>query len=221
MSTEEDTTVWGLDPATRKPLPRGRHALSRETVIASQRGRMLHAVLVATARKGFGYVVIGDIIAEAGVSRKAFYEHFADFEDCWFQAYETAQALLFEHMVAAGADAAGGDPLVALKAAIAVLTQAAADEPEVSHATAVDVIGGGPEGLKAHQETLHRWANLLLLTWDHKSASESSEQRRFAAMAAVSVVTGTIRDHLVAGTAEQLPGLSDQVSEMMATVLSK
>lgn len=217
----EQPSPWALDDESSKPLPRGRHALSRETVLASQRGRMLHAALVATAEKGFGYVVVADVISEAGVSRKAFYEHFADFEDCWFQAYETAVEVLFGEMIAAavGADGAA-DPRAGLGAGIAALARNVAQEPQVAHATIVDITGGGPLGLSADHATMERWANLLLTTWDHSDASKATDQRKLAALAAVSIVTGICRDHLVAGTTDALPAISDQITALMAKVLS-
>jgi len=217
----EQPSPWALDDEASKPLPRGRHALSRETVLASQRGRMLHAALVATAVKGFGYVVVADVISEAGVSRKAFYEHFSDFEDCWFQAYETAAEVLFGEMAIAAVGANGaGDPRAGLGAGIAALARNVAQEPQVAHAMIVDIAGGGPRGLNAERATLNRWAKLLLTTWDRSDASKSSDQRKLAALAAVSIVTGVCRDHLVAGTTDSMPAISDQITALMAKVLS-
>ena len=59
-------------------LPRGRHSLSREQVFSSQRGRMMRAVAVVVAEKGYGATVVENIVSVAGVSRKTFYEHFTD-----------------------------------------------------------------------------------------------------------------------------------------------
>lgn len=203
-----------------KPLPRGRHALSRETVLASQRGRMLHAVLIAVAQKGFGYVVVGDVIAEAGVSRKAFYEHFKDFEECWAEAWEIAIDVLFVEIAKAVAESGGvegREALIALGAEVSLRLSAA--EPLVAHATLLDVIGAGPAGLNASQAALERHANLILMTWDGKSYADSSEQRRLAAMAAVSIYTGTVRAYLVADRADELPTLADQLTRLIIAVL--
>ena len=71
-------------------LPRGRHGLSRATVHASQRGRLLEAVLAATAERGFAAVTISDIVGRAGVARRTFYENFADKEESFLAAFEYA-----------------------------------------------------------------------------------------------------------------------------------
>ncbi len=72
-----------MSPRRLGPLPAGRHGLSPETVRASQRERLLGACAEASARDGYANVAIADIIAGASVSRRAFYEHFDDKDDCF------------------------------------------------------------------------------------------------------------------------------------------
>src|SRR5256885_3531334 len=69
-----------------RELPRGPHRLRREVVEASQRERMLDAIVQAVADKGYSGTTVGDVVSRAGVSRKTFYEHFADKEDCFLAA---------------------------------------------------------------------------------------------------------------------------------------
>ena len=217
---ETTSSAWGLDQDAMKPLPRGRHALSRETVLASQRGRMLHAVLIAVAQKGFGDVVVGDVIAEAGVSRKAFYEHFKSFEECWTEAYSTSVDVLFAEIAKAVVERGEvGNREAAIATGTEVAIGLTAAEPVVAHATLLDVIGAGPTGLKASQETLDRHANLLLMTWDGKSIADSSDERRLAAAAGVALFFGTCRNYLVAGRTDELPALSGQITKMIITLL--
>src|ERR671918_46522 len=78
-------------PSTRRrpdQLPGGRHGLSPEQVAASQRSRVLTAMTESVGRHGYHEARVTDVIARAGVSRKTFYEHFGDKEDCFFAAYE-------------------------------------------------------------------------------------------------------------------------------------
>jgi AcrR family transcriptional regulator len=85
-------------------LPRRGHALSRRTVRESQRWRLLEAITEAVARLGYLNANVADAIAIAGVSRKTFYEHFRDKEDCFLTALQTVSERLLEHVVAAGAN---------------------------------------------------------------------------------------------------------------------
>ena len=51
-------------------LPHGRHGLSRQDVLASQRGRMLEAIAVTVSSKGYAATTIADVAAAAKVSRR-------------------------------------------------------------------------------------------------------------------------------------------------------
>lgn len=68
----------------RRVLPRGRNALDRETVAASQQERLLEAICDLTASEGFGSITINQLIARAGVAKPTFYEHFESKEACLF-----------------------------------------------------------------------------------------------------------------------------------------
>src|ERR1700721_2340996 len=77
-------------------LPRGRHGLPREQVLASQRGRMLQAIAEAVADKGYARVTVADVISRAGVSRETFYEQFEDKEAAFPRARGAAPARRIE-----------------------------------------------------------------------------------------------------------------------------
>ena len=80
-------------------LPRGSHGLDRDVVEASQRARLLEAVGRAVAEKGYAAATIEDVVRGAGVSKKTFYEHFADKEGCFLAAYEAAAEELFRRVL--------------------------------------------------------------------------------------------------------------------------
>ncbi|HEX9547981.1 MAG TPA: helix-turn-helix domain-containing protein, partial [Acidimicrobiales bacterium] len=76
--------IFEISPA----LPRGPHRLTRDEVAASQRTRLMAAFTSLLAERGYAAVTIGDLAARAGVSRAAFYEHFADKQACLLAAYD-------------------------------------------------------------------------------------------------------------------------------------
>src|SRR2546426_10159859 len=93
-------------------LPRGRHSLSREQVRASQRARMLRAMVDAVAQKGYASTSVADVIGGARASRETFYEHFANKQDCFLAAYDEAVHRLREAVQgAAAAEAPPGQRL--------------------------------------------------------------------------------------------------------------
>lgn len=72
------------------PLPRGRHAASREVVRDSQRRRLIAAMTELAAVNGYPDTTVSHVVARAGVGKPAFYESFADKEECFIAAYDDA-----------------------------------------------------------------------------------------------------------------------------------
>ena len=54
------------------------------------RDRLLQGMARAVATKGYADTTIADIVREAGVSRRTFYENFADKAECLTALYESA-----------------------------------------------------------------------------------------------------------------------------------
>lgn len=64
-------------------LPRGPHQMGRGEVAENQRQRMLGAMVEAVASRGYGRTSVKQVVTLAGVSRRAFYEQFANKQDCF------------------------------------------------------------------------------------------------------------------------------------------
>jgi AcrR family transcriptional regulator len=75
-------TPWG--PASelreRRLYPGG--GTPPEEVARNQRERLFGAVVAVASQKGFEATTVADLLALSGVSRSAFYKHFADKSDC-------------------------------------------------------------------------------------------------------------------------------------------
>jgi AcrR family transcriptional regulator len=82
-------------------LPRSSHGSIREELKASQWGRLICAMTDAVAENGYAETSVADVIARAGVSRRTFYEHFSDKEDCFLAAYDMGATATYEAMVKA------------------------------------------------------------------------------------------------------------------------
>jgi AcrR family transcriptional regulator len=80
-------------------LPRQRPGTMREELRASQRGRLICAVVDTVASKGYADTSVADVIAAAGVSRATFYTHFADKEECFLASYDEGAKAIFAAMV--------------------------------------------------------------------------------------------------------------------------
>ena len=59
------------------------------------------AMADSVAAKGYAATTVANVIALAGVSRKTFYEHFSDKEECFLAAYDHGAQATYEAMIAA------------------------------------------------------------------------------------------------------------------------
>ena len=82
-----------------EPLPRGRHKLAPDDVRASQRERLVRAMLETVAERGYEATTVPDVVARARVSRNAFYEFFDDKIDCFIAACDDAAAEMLDQLL--------------------------------------------------------------------------------------------------------------------------
>jgi AcrR family transcriptional regulator len=146
-----------------RPLPRGPHGLSRDEVLASQRGRMIEAMAQTVAAKGYAATTVADVVASAGVSRKTFYEHFRDREECFLAAYDAAvDALLgaVAERVAAG-EPAGADWRTRVRAGVRAYLEALASKPAFARTFLVEVRVAGPRAQARRAEVHARFVEFL------------------------------------------------------------
>jgi len=157
-------------PDIPRRLPRGTHGLDRSLVAASQRTRLLEAVGRAVADRGYAAATIDDIVGDAGVSKKTFYEHFNDKLDCFLAAYEAASDELLEHMTAAEEDAVpretGSDPvsrewLARTRAGIHAYLRWLAAEPALARVFLIEITAAGPAALELRERMRDRYADRM------------------------------------------------------------
>ena len=71
-----------------KRLPHGPHRLDRDEVILHQRARIHGALVEAVARDGYERTSVKQVIGLAGVSRRSFYEQFANKQECFLATFD-------------------------------------------------------------------------------------------------------------------------------------
>jgi AcrR family transcriptional regulator len=71
-----------------KRLPHGPHRLERNEVVLNQRARIHGAMVESIARGGYERTSVKQVIAFAGVSRRSFYEQFANKEECFLVTFD-------------------------------------------------------------------------------------------------------------------------------------
>jgi AcrR family transcriptional regulator len=71
-----------------KRLPHGPHRLEREEVVRNQRIRIHGAMVEAVAADGYEGTSVKQVIGLAGVSRRSFYEQFANKQECLLATFD-------------------------------------------------------------------------------------------------------------------------------------
>lgn len=79
-------------------LPHGPHRMERREVLLHQRSRIHRAMVEAVARSGYGGTSVKQITGLAGVSRRAFYEQFANREDCFLSTFDRIADLSIQRL---------------------------------------------------------------------------------------------------------------------------
>lgn len=142
-----------------RDLPRGPHHLGRGVVIASQRARMIEAMADAVAAKGFAAATVADVVARAGVSRKTFYEHFRDKEECFLTAYDAGVDSLLEAILAVRPLDAGWLGLT--RARVRAYLDTLAAKPSFARTFMIEVFAAGPQALARRDEVHQRFEQLF------------------------------------------------------------
>lgn len=79
--------VGQLSPLYKR-LPHGPHRLDRSQVVRHQRARIYGAMVEAVASSGYQETSVKQVVALAGVSRRSFYEQFANKEECFLATFD-------------------------------------------------------------------------------------------------------------------------------------
>jgi AcrR family transcriptional regulator len=128
-----------------------RHRTAREAVLASHRGRLIAAAGQLMGTTGCAAMTVGDIVERARVSRRTFYEHFADKEDCILAAGRLGQRFVAGRIAAELAAVPGRDWRTRLRVSLQTYFDTLAAEPRLVRAAeaAVTTVGGRALELRA------------------------------------------------------------------------
>jgi AcrR family transcriptional regulator len=142
-------------------LPRGRSRLPAPAVQASQRERLLRAVVAAVAEADYAVVTVADIVKRARVSRAAFYNHFSDKEGCFLAAAREGGQLMDSRLVdATRAVAPGASDEAVLRVACRAFLAFMSAEPEFAKIFYVDMPAAGPRAVDQLARAQYRYADL-------------------------------------------------------------
>lgn len=162
-------------------------------VARNQRERLVAAIAEVCAERGYAEASVAAVAKRAGVSSATFYKQFGDRGECLLAAHRQLLGRLLEEVDRAREGEAAEEmrARAALRATLALL---AADPPSARLLT-VEVLALGEQGSKRHDAMVEALAERLGIDW--------------IAAAGLLALVGKLA---VAGEAERLPGLEDELA---------
>lgn len=190
-----------------RELPRHVHGLPRKTIRESQRWRLLEAVTEVIARDGYAEMAVADVIAAASVSRKTFYEHFRDKEDCFLAAYDFLSDRFIANLVRVGAEHRAGP--ARRRAQVTAFVATLAREPAIARAFMVDVMGAGARALQRREAVNDRFGTTIF-------GGAIAPTVLKAVVGGVNAVCGS---YLIAGHGARLPDATEKLVRFVEQAL--
>jgi AcrR family transcriptional regulator len=191
-------------PAVPGQLPRGRHGLPRSFVVDNQRRRIFHSLAAVCAEKGYGEIRVQDIIDHAGLSRRTFYDLFADKEECFLAAYDVIVARVFDHVDAAYRH--GERPWAQrVAAALGALIERYITDPGQARLVMVEPLAVGQRALERRDATLRRFSVFFEAGADELPAAMTG--RELLAEAVTGGLYEALFTYIVTGRIDRLPEL--------------
>jgi AcrR family transcriptional regulator/DNA-binding MarR family transcriptional regulator len=186
-------------------------SFARSQVDEIQRARVLAAASEVVAERGAGGATVAHIVARAGVSRRTFYELFADREDCFLAAFDQAVERATARVVPAFAAEARWRERVraALIAGLVFLDE----DPELGALCIVHALGAGPRALERRAEVVR-----ALVDGVHEGGREARRgdpPERLVAEGVVGAVLAVLHTRLSEHGREPLTGLAGPLMAMV------
>jgi AcrR family transcriptional regulator len=223
-------TPWGQSESLRDRRLRPGPGVPREDVVANQRERLFGALVASLAQRGYEATTVADLVEISGVSSRTFYDLFPDKRACTLAALEAIieAAIAYAAQIVgegAGDPAPGGVVLPAGPTEVAVdweerarqgfdsFAQMVAAQPAAARLGLIEAYAAGPEVLVPLENAVagFEWLTRKMLEQSPERAAMPPEM----IMAHVGAQQEIARTRLRLGTEAELPGLMDDLWELM------
>jgi AcrR family transcriptional regulator len=214
VATGANSLPWSGDP-----LPRGRHNLSTEEVRASQRARILRAMLELVGDRGYAATSVPDVVTAARVSRSGFYALFDDKTDCFLALIDG----LAEQLLRALFDLRGTDDWdAALDRGVDVYLSFWRDQPLFARAYLVELHAAGDQAMAHRERQLTRFEALFdaLASWARERDPGLGPLNPLASNLLVGGITEMVAREVRAGRTGRLDELHDELVALVRRLIA-
>ncbi len=180
-------------------------------IVDIQRSRLLSGAVAAVDELGYADTTIADVTARARVSRRTFYELFANREECLIAVLEDVVALVGQEVARAGVGGLSWRERV--RGGLWVILSFLDREPALARVCVVQALRGGPEMLERRDEIL---AGLVAVVDGGRLEGARGEQcTRLTAEGVVGAAFAIVYARLLRGEREPLTGLLGELMGMI------
>jgi AcrR family transcriptional regulator len=182
----------------------------REQIADLQRARILSAMFEVVGERGAGGVTVAHVVERSGVSRRTFYEHFEDREDCLLAAFEHALALASQRVAPAYESGKGWRE--GMRAGLRAFLCFCDEEPSVARLLVCESQASGPRVAERRAQVL---ARLTRIVDQGRTEGKTENVSPLAAEGTVGGVLAVIHARLVEAKRKPLVALTNELMSMI------
>ena len=204
----------GVMAARTRPRPvaaRPRVERSHAQVADIQRSRLLAAAVRAVDELGWANTTVADAVARSRVSRRTFYEIFANREECLSAVLEDILGTLAGELAGVGLESL--EWRVRVRRGLGVILAFFDREPALARVCVVQALSGGPEVLARREEVL---ARLAVVVDEGRSNARGARCTPLTAEGLVGAAFGIVYARLLKG---QRRPLTELLGELMGMIV--
>ena len=182
------------------------------------RPRLLQGMAHSLAAKGYANTTVADIVREAGVSKRTFYECFATKADCLIALYEAASHNALK-MLGEAIDPAH-EWQTQIESALAAYLGCMMQNPVLMRTLFIDILGLGAQGLAARRRVNLKIAGFMrnVINGGEDSARREPPLSAGMAMAIVGGINELILEYIEQDKVAALHQLVQPASELVRAV---
>ena len=204
---------------TGQPLPRGRHKLSRDEVLASQQGRLLRAMEELVGESGYESTTVPQVIKAARVSTATFYRFFSDKVDCFIALCEERGERLLAELMPDEDQVRSFSPSERLDRGLDAYLHWWQDNPAMARAYFVELPAAGPRAIAERDRQYERFVALNRLIAVQSRGSGIPEPPEIDVRASVMVMTEMIASEIRRGNVGRLTDLRADLRRLLLKLL--
>jgi AcrR family transcriptional regulator len=182
--------------------------------VHEHRSRLLEGMAHAVAAKGYGDTTIADIVREASVSRRTFYEHFATKAECLIALYEAASHNALK--VLRDAIHPEHEWQTQVERALSAYLGTMASNPVLMRTLFVEILALGPQGLASRRRVNQEIADFILAV---VNAQRTTPLPPMMAMAIVGGINELVLEYIEQDRVSQLGELVDTAGKLVRGVI--